>query len=115
MLNFKLITNTDNVDIDAKCVGVSAWVSGDSVSALNSNRGLHIQIRHNRDKATYLAANELAQLIAAAPEMRKGLAGLVEAIQNYNPNATVGQLREALASHLELVVVPALGMASNRK
>ena len=66
---FKLQKNTDGVDIDQKCLGISAWVIGDSTNELNTNRGLHIQVRHNRDKDTFKAASELVNLLACAPEM----------------------------------------------
>jgi hypothetical protein len=72
-LKFRIQPNTDTVDIDAKCLGLSTWVPGDSTNELNSNRGLHIQIRHNRDKATFEAANQLSRLISMAPTMLSGL------------------------------------------
>lgn len=72
-LEFRIQENTDTVDIDAKCLGLNAWVVGDSVNLLNTNRGLSIQIRHNRDKETFEAANKLSQLVSAAPEMLRAL------------------------------------------
>ena len=68
-IQFKIQCNTDTVDIDNKCLGLSAWVPGDSVNLLNTNRGLHIQIRHNGDESTYEAAIQLSRLLSAAPEM----------------------------------------------
>lgn len=73
---FDYITQLEDdtgVDIDAKCLGLSAWVDGDSTSKLNTNRGLHIQIRHNRDKETFEAASQLANILTVAPQMLKVL------------------------------------------
>lgn len=71
---FRLSRNTDTVDIDAKCIGISADIG--KVSDLNNNRGLKVQIRHNKDQATYDAANQLASLLVAAPDL---LAALIDA------------------------------------
>ena len=65
--------NTDSVDIDQKCSGVDCWVNGDSLSLLNTNRVLHIQIRHNKDKKTFECANKIANLISAAPDLLQAL------------------------------------------
>lgn len=73
MKNYRLQKNTDSVDIDAKSLGVSAWQIDDSSSLLNSKRGLHIQIRHNKDANTFKAASEIQSLIVAAPEMLEAL------------------------------------------
>ena len=69
MKKFRLQANTDTIDIESKCLGISAWVDGDSLNSLNVNRGLHIQIRHNKNEEVFKAANELAHLLSAAPEM----------------------------------------------
>lgn len=67
--SFRLQKNTDSVDIENNCIGVSAWVVGDSTSKLNTNRGLHIQIRHNKNKDQFEVASQLSNLISVAPEM----------------------------------------------
>jgi len=79
---FKLQQNTDAVDIDAKCLGISAWVDGDSQNLLNSNRGLHIQIRHNGNKETFDAATQLSRLISASPLMLEALEHVMAVIDN---------------------------------
>lgn len=65
--------NTDTVDIEHKCLGLDIWIEGDSLNMLNSNRGLHTQIRHNGKKEVFDEACRVAQLIAAAPEMLEAL------------------------------------------
>jgi hypothetical protein len=82
-VKFRIQRNTDNRDIEQECTGLDAWVPGDSVNRLKSNRGLHIQIRHNRDQETFETSVKLAQLIAAAPE-------LLEAIGSFLKTTTVG-------------------------
>lgn len=77
MTTFRIQNNTDSVDIDQKCLGLSAWVEGDSVNLLNTNRGLHIQIRHNKNKETFDAACKLQNLLVAAPEMLSTLKTLM--------------------------------------
>jgi hypothetical protein len=59
---FKITNNTDSVDIEAKAIGLH--VSYDRPSDLHTNRGLHIQIRHNRDKATFKEANRVAKEVS---------------------------------------------------
>ena len=65
--------NTDAVDIDQKCIGLDCWIEGDSVNLLNSNRGLHVQIRHNSNKEVFEHSNKIARLFAAAPELLRTL------------------------------------------
>lgn len=72
-MNFRIQNNTDNRDIDAKSLGISAWVPGDSISDLNRDRGLHIQVRHGGHKDIYEAAIKLQRLITAAPDMLEAL------------------------------------------
>lgn len=50
--------NTDTIDIDAKSIGVTTFSY--------PNRGLSIQIRHNREKELFKTANEMASFIAAS-------------------------------------------------
>jgi hypothetical protein len=69
MITFRIQNNTDAVDIEQKCLGIDVWVPGDSLSLLNTNRGLHTQIKHNGNKDTFNAACELQKLLSAAPEM----------------------------------------------
>ena len=64
-MKIRIQANTDTVDIESKCLGLSAWIEGDSVKLLNTNRGLHTQIRHNGDKATFEAANRVSARIVA--------------------------------------------------
>lgn len=52
------LKNTDTVDIDAKCLGVTTLGY--------ENRGLHIQIRHNGDKRLFEAACKIANVIEKA-------------------------------------------------
>lgn len=52
------VNNTDTVDIRAESLGVSSFGY--------DNRGLSIQIRHNRDKALFQAANEMSKIITEA-------------------------------------------------
>lgn len=78
MPKFRIQPNTDSVDINSKCLGVDVWVPGDSLSLLNMNRGLHIQIRHNGDKNTFEVANELSRLICNAPQMLQILQGILQ-------------------------------------
>jgi len=57
-MSTKFSLNTDTVDIDAKCVGVSTFDY--------ANRGLKIQIRHNREAVLFEAANRMAEIISQA-------------------------------------------------
>ena len=70
--NWKIIKNTDSVDIRESCLGLSPKKSSipqDVADHIHSNRGLHIQIRHNKDPQTYAQACDLASLISCASEM----------------------------------------------
>lgn len=62
----KFTHNTDTIDIDAKSLGVSN-------DARLDNRGLHIQIRHNKDKAQFALAVEISNVIVDA--LNKHFAG----------------------------------------
>jgi hypothetical protein len=70
--NWKITTNTDSIDIAAKSIGLNvdrdSWPR-DVAEYLHRDRGLHIQIRHNKDPQIFAQANAVAALIAAAPEM----------------------------------------------
>jgi hypothetical protein len=70
---FKLQANTDTVDTDNKCLGISAWLDGDSLNSFNVNRGLHIQIRHNGDEAIFEVAIELQSRIVACVRACEGI------------------------------------------
>lgn len=73
-MKFKIYKNTDTTDIDNKSLGLSVKpLDVPSTHSLNDNRGLHVQIRHNSNALTFDAANEVAALIAAAPEMLDAL------------------------------------------
>lgn len=54
----KFSKNTDTVNIDNKSVGVTSFGY--------DARGLGIEIKHNRDKALFSTANEMADIIAEA-------------------------------------------------
>lgn len=68
----KFSGNTDTVDIDAKCIGVHSWNGLD-------NRGLGIQIRHNKDPQLFKLANQMAKIIAEALNAAKLPAPVKEA------------------------------------
>lgn len=70
----KITKNTDAVDIDNHCLGLSCYIQGQP--ELNKARGLHVQIKHNADPETFRAASELSNLIATAPEMLAALENL---------------------------------------
>ena len=75
-MSWKINNNTDSVDIDSRCVGLDprrSTIPSDVAEHIHANRGLHIQIRHNQDAQTFAQANDLAKLIAAAPEMLEAL------------------------------------------
>jgi hypothetical protein len=65
---FKISPNTDTVDIDAQCIGASVLYG--KTTELHNKRGLHIQIRHNRDKKTFEEANRILRFICSGSEMR---------------------------------------------
>lgn len=72
--------NTDTVDIDDKCIGLSprrSTIPRDVAEHIHANRGLHIQIRHNGDAQAFAQANELARLIAAAPDLLEAIVTVV--------------------------------------
>lgn len=58
---FKLefYNNTDTVDIDAKCLGISS-------NASINDSGLNIQIRHNGSKYLFNLANKMSKVIIDA-------------------------------------------------
>jgi len=75
-MSWKIVNNTDNVDVDAKCIGLSPrrdTIPQDVWDHIATNRGLHIQIKHNKDPQAFAQANELARLIAAAPELLESI------------------------------------------
>lgn len=82
----RISKNTDGTDIDQECIGLDSWIEGDSTNKLNSNRGLHIQIRHNQDDDTFEASNRIAHLIAAAPDMFDALETLLAEIESQGIN-----------------------------
>lgn len=68
-MTFIITQNTDSVDIQQKCLGLDATRSGfprDVADHIHTNRGLHIQIRHNGDKQTFAQSVEIANLLASA-------------------------------------------------
>jgi hypothetical protein len=102
--NYRIQKNTDTVDIDAQCIGLSAWQIEDSTNQLNSKRGLNIQIRHNNQKDVFEAASELANIIATAPQMLDFLNNL------YIEMSQQGEYKdEALYSELTTLILKAKG------
>lgn len=92
---WKITPNTDSVDIDQKCIGLSprrSSIPSDVAEHIHRDRGLHIQIRHNGDRQAFTQANDLSRLIAAAPEM---LAALKEALANLRGLDVPGEGYEA--------------------
>ncbi len=98
----RITNNTDSRDIDEKCLGLDVCLG--ETSKLHTNRGLHIQIRHNRDKATYLAANEVAKLLSASTDMLDALENLCDLIKaetnekfdNFDQDQTYKQAKAAI-------------------
>ncbi len=85
---WKIANNTDTVDIAQGCIGLDPFrgsIPRDVWDHIRTNRGLHIQIRHNKDAQTFSQANDLARLIAAAPEMFAFLERMERFFQD-NPN-----------------------------
>ena len=74
----RIQNNTDANDIYHRCLGLSCWIEGDSTNQLNTNRGLHIQIRHNKKSDVFVEANRVANLIAAAPDMLEALKRIIQ-------------------------------------
>ena len=80
--------NTDATDIDAACIGLDIDFASRATDTLElfrrvttrENRGLHLQIRHNRNPLGFEAACHAADLIAAAPDMLDALESALEFI-----------------------------------
>lgn len=104
MSKIRIQKNTDNVDIEQKSVGLDCWIEGDSQNLLNTNRGLHIQIRHNGNKDTFEAANDVAKLIANAPRM-------LQVLRNIIGSAPITGLSLALEKNIQdaIIVVQQVG------
>ena len=81
--SWKIVKNTDSVDIDQKCLGLCP--SHPEISQdVYDKRGLHIQIRHNGDKQAFIEACNLSNLIAAAPDMFEQLQEIAESFDFSN-------------------------------
>lgn len=78
-IKFGIVNNTDTTDIEDHCLGLNVMCF--EFKDLQINRGLHIQIKHNKDKATFNAANKIAKVICAAPEMLEALISTLAALQ----------------------------------
>lgn len=78
----KLTQNTDTVDIDQKCLGISPIHSGPETV----NRGLHIQIRHNANRKTYEKAIEIQRQIVASSELYEAALILEDLMLNHSNN-----------------------------
>lgn len=85
----RIINNTDAVDIEARCLGLDVYYA--ELTPLHTSRGLHIQIRHNSDKATFEEANRVASLLVAAPEMLSTLKQAAETLSNLEATLEVGR------------------------
>lgn len=84
MSQWKINRNTDFVDIQQKCVGLSPRrnsIPVDVADHIHRDRGLHIQIKHNGDAQTFAHAYDLATLISAAPEMLQALEQMLERLE----------------------------------
>lgn len=71
MNKYKIYKNTDSLDIQQKCIGLSIHSERDP--ELNTDRGLHVQIRHNENVFAFKAASEIAALFAASPRLLEAL------------------------------------------
>lgn len=71
--------NTDTVDIDQKCLGLTTNIMGPE----RDNRGLSIQIRHNRHPVAFRKANEISRLISTAPDLLSSLESVIFFLEDY--------------------------------
>jgi hypothetical protein len=80
-----ITNNTDGIDMEQMCLGLDPKrpsIPNDVAEYIHSNRGLHIQIRHNKDAQTFAQANDLASLICNAPIVLAALEQLFNSIVN---------------------------------
>lgn len=106
--NWKIMKNTDSVDIDQKCLGLSPRrdsIPQDVADYIHKNRGLHIQIRHNGDPQTFAQANDLLNLISAAPE----LLSIAEAYRNLLKTMAHTDGEVATYNHIDTVLIKIRG------
>jgi hypothetical protein len=75
----RIYTNTDNVDIEQKCLGLHVVATP---SSANADRGLHVQIRHNAHHETFEAAIKLQYILAASILMQDTLKAIQSSIQD---------------------------------
>lgn len=105
LLKFRIQNNTDTVDMKNECLGLSAWVIGDSVNTLNTKRGLHIQIRHNKNEETFSAAIKLQNLVASSPAMLNALIlalGIIDRNHEGNLYLERDEIRKAICKAMSL-------------
>jgi len=71
--------NTDTVDIDDNSIGLDVRrLDTPNSTHIYDDRGLHIQIKHNKNALTYDFSNHLADLIVAAPDLLEALEIIVD-------------------------------------
>lgn len=81
-MKLTISNNTDAVDIRQDSLGMD--VGFGSPSPLHKNRGLHIQIKHNKDRETFNKAVEVTNLFSAAPDLLVALEKLIMQIDDKN-------------------------------
>lgn len=98
-MSWRITPNTDSTDISQECLGLCATrdtFPRDVADHIHTNRGLHIQIRHNRDKQTFSQASDLSRLIDAAPDLLK----IAKLVLNEWEAPTEGVLKGELIARL---------------
>jgi hypothetical protein len=76
--------NTDSIDIEDKCLGMDILIENVD-KKVYYNRGLHVQIKTNRDKKTFEQAVKITHLFSAAPEMLNALEHVLAYFEKYEP------------------------------
>lgn len=92
---WKVAQNTDTADIDQRCLGLDVrrgTIPSDVWDHIATNRGLHIQIRHNRDPQTFGQASDLSKFIAVACNNHYKLLAALKNALKYMPE--LSRLRE---------------------
>lgn len=87
----RITKNTDSIDIEQQCLGLDATRDSfpkDIRNHIHRNRGLHIQIRHNKDAQAFAQAADFANLIAAAPDLYEQLLYVTRVLEAALPDST---------------------------